>query len=157
MALTLGANAYISLADWKAWADERVYDYSSYTDSQIEGAIVVASVDFVDANYTFKGGPLDESQVMQLPTDDVAIDDIKKAMGQAVWQQLRGLLLIDAESISQQGQVTKKREKLDVLEEETEYQESSERTYSMPTGTIDRLLKPFVIAGGAGITGLYRG
>ena len=156
MALTLGTNAYIELATWKAWADMRAHDYSAYSDAQIEGAIVIASVDYVDADYTFIGSPVSSTQPMQLPTGDVAIADIENAMGQAVWQQVRGQLLVDSSSISQSGSVKKTVDKLDVLEEEREYTEGTERTYKMPTGTIDRLLKPFVVAGGSALTGMFR-
>ncbi len=38
-----GANSFISLADWKTWADKRGYDYSSFTDEQVKAALVKAS------------------------------------------------------------------------------------------------------------------
>jgi hypothetical protein len=46
-AVIAGANSFISLADWKTWADSRGYDYSSYTDEQIKAALVKAA-DYLD-------------------------------------------------------------------------------------------------------------
>ena len=156
MAIVLGENAYIDLATFKEWADSRNYDYSDYTDEQVEGAIVVASVDYIDVSYDFKGDSIDLDQPMQLPTNQVTIDDIVRGAAQAVWQQLRGLLLVDQSQVSQLGSVTMTKDKLDVLEEERQYSENSERTYKMPTGTIDRLLAPYVVSGGSAITGMLR-
>ena len=154
MAIILGENAYIDLATWKAWADQRNYDYSAYTDEDIEGAIVVSSTDYVDINYVFKGTSLDVDQLMQLPTDLVAIEDIERGAAQAAWQQVRGYLLIDQSSVSQSGSVTMTKDKLDVLEEERQYAENTERTYTMPTGTIDRLLARYTVSGGSAISGM---
>ena len=91
---------------------------------------------------------------MQLPTDLVAIEDIERGAAQAAWQQVRGYLLIDQSSVSQSGSVTMTKDKLDVLEEERQYAENTERTYTMPTGTIDRLLARYTVSGGSAISGM---
>lgn len=105
---TVGTNSYISLTDFKSWADLRAYDYSAYTDDQINAAAVVSAVDFIDPNYEFKGTKLDSAQPMDLPTDEVAIDDIQNGAAQATWQQLTGILFVKQSSDSNAGQIKKK-------------------------------------------------
>lgn len=147
--ITLGTNGYIELSDFKAWADARAYDYSGYTDTQIEAAITVSGVDFIDTTYRFKGSPVSDSQPMQLPTDQVAIVDIKNGAAQAAWQQLQGLLLVAQTAASANGQVIRQMDKLDVLETETEYAEGTQRTTTYNTTLLSRMLAPYTVAGGA--------
>jgi len=153
--ITLGENGYITVEQFKTWCNARLIEFFAYNDLQIEAAIVVASVDFIDTNYTFKGCKLDEAQSMSLPTDDVAIADIQNAVAQAVWQQLRGLLFTP-ELTSNEGEVLRKREKVGPIEEETEYREGSVRSYTYSTTKIDRLIAPHVI-GNAGGLSILRG
>ncbi len=44
------ANAYVSVADFKAYHDDRLNDYSAFTDPQIEDAIVKGT-DYMDRRY----------------------------------------------------------------------------------------------------------
>lgn len=144
MAITVGTNSYLTLAEFKAWADLRVKDYSSFTDAKIEGALVVSSLDFIDPNYKFKGDKADEDQPMNLPTDCVEIADISNGAAQAAWQALNDQLFISPTSTSN-GQVTKKRRRLDDLETETEYEQGTASTYAHDTTQIDRLLAPYTV------------
>jgi hypothetical protein len=48
------ANAYIDVATFKAYHDSRGNDYSAYSDTLIQKAIVRAT-DFVDTRFTYKG------------------------------------------------------------------------------------------------------
>jgi hypothetical protein len=144
MAITLGTNGYISLSDFKAWADMRGNDYSAYSDTQIEQAITVSGVDYLDTQYVFKGTALVSGQPMQLPTDLVAIADISKAAAQAAWQQLNSELFVGVTANSS-GMVKMQRDKLDVLETETEYTEGTAATFTHDTRLIGALLKGFVI------------
>lgn len=144
MAIVLGDNGYISVAGFKAWADARAYDYSSYTDPQIEAAITISGVDFIDANYTFKGVKQDETQAMQLPTDEVEIADIENGAAQAVWSQLQGQIFVNAADIQQSGAVKRQRDKVGSLETETEYADGGSYTYTYPTARIDNLLRPYL-------------
>lgn len=143
MAVTVGVNSYLTLADFKAWADIRTNDYSGFSDEQIEAALVKSSVDFIDINYTFKGVKLDDTQAMLLPTNKVAINDIVNGASQAAWQALNSELFISPTANSS-GQVTLQRDKLDVLETETEYSENSAAYYKHDTTQITRLLKPYI-------------
>ena len=144
MAIILGTNGYISVADFKSWADMRGNDYSAYSDAQIEQAITVSGVDYLDTQYVFKGTALVEGQPMQLPTDLVAIVDISKAAAQAAWQQLTSALFVGVTANSS-GIVKMQRDKLDALETETEYTEGTAATFTHDTRLISALLKNFVV------------
>ena len=141
----IGVNGYIDVAEFKLWADARGYDYSAKTDQQIEQAITIASVDYIDTRYVFKGVKLDAAQAMQLPTDEVAIADIALAANQAVWQQLSGALFADPiASTGAAGDVTMERKKLDALETEIQYSHGSQRRFALNNALIDSLLRNFV-------------
>ena len=127
MAIILGTNGYISVADFKSWADMRGNDYSAYSDAQIEQAITVSGVDYLDTQY-----------------DLVAIVDISKAAAQAAWQQLTSALFVGVTANSS-GIVKMQRDKLDALETETEYTEGTAATFTHDTRLISALLKNFVV------------
>jgi hypothetical protein len=143
---TVGVNSYISLADFKAWADLRAYDYSSYTDAQIEAATVVSAVDFIDPNYTFKGTKVSDTQPMDLPTSEVAIADILNGAAQAAWQQLQGLLFVKQSSSSNAGQIKKTSKKLGSLETSVEYVDGTTQSVGtyFDTTVIDNFLRPYL-------------
>lgn len=149
MAITLGTNGYIDVATFKTSADLRGFDYSAYTDTQIEQAIVVSNLDYIEDNYTFKGSKVDEAQAMQLPTDEVAIADIEKGAYLAVKQQLEGKLYVDP-AASAKGSIKMEREKLADLETETEYQNGTTPTTTFSTSQICKALQPYTISGGTG-------
>lgn len=147
MALTLGTDAYIELATYKAWADARGYTYG--TDAEVEAAIVLAT-DFIDQNYTFLGDPVSESQDLQLPTDEVTIADIEKGAAQATYLQTQGRLLVDPADISQQGQIASESSSVGSLSESIEYRGGYITTY--PTTSIDRALQGYIVSGGLGVS-----
>ena len=155
MAITIGTNSYLTLADFNEWAALRGKDLTSYTSEQIEAALVVSALDFIDVNYTFKGGQLSTPQAMALPTDKVAINDIYSGASQAAWQALSGELFINPTANSS-GQVISQRDKLDVLETETEYQASTASSYTHNTTQISKLLKPYTSASSADMGKLSR-
>ena len=149
MAIIVGENSYLTLQEFKGWADLRLNDYSSFTDAQIEAALVKSSLDYIDPNYTFKGAKVDDSQPMSLPTDEVEISDILNGAAQAAWQDLNGELFISPTTNSS-GQLKMSREKLDVLETEVEYAENTAYSYTHDTTQIRKLLNPY-LAGGGGV------
>ena len=59
------ANSFASVADFKSYSDDRGYDYSSYTDGQIEIELVKAT-DYVDG-YKFIGAKYTSAQSLQWP------------------------------------------------------------------------------------------
>ena len=154
MALTLGTNAYTTLQGFKDWCSDRGYSWFDFDDSTIESAIVVVSVDFIDANYAFKGTKLDSNQVMQLPTNSVTIASVSPGVNQAVWQQLNGQLLADLSTINTSGEIASERKKLDVMESETQYREGSRKTNTISTVRVTTLLKPYIVSGYNGMGGV---
>lgn len=155
MAITVGTNSYLTIEEFKAWADLRGKDYSSFADDQINAALVVSSLDYIDPNYKFNGVKLGNNQSMNLPTSEVAIADIAGGASQAAWQALNDELLISP-SANTLGQVTKQRDKLDVLETETEYQEGTAAFYTHDTTQIDKLLDPYITSSTGGNMGKLR-
>lgn len=147
MAITVGTNAYVTEAEYLAYADERfiIPAYATIL------ADIVKSADFIDTYYNFKGQPVSDTQSMKLPTDQVTIDNIKKAALKAVEMQQAGLLTLDLASVAA-GQVKRVMEKVDVLEIETEYVEGSQQTFKRKAPELDMLLRPFTVGG----TGLVR-
>lgn len=148
MAITVGVNSYLTLAEFKDRADSLGLDYG-VDDAKIEAALIESSLFYIDPTYTFKGSKVDESQEMNLPTSEVEISDISKGAFQAAWQSLNGQLFVDP-SVSANGEVIKQRDKLDVLETETEYREGSAPIYTYDTTRIGLLLKPYIRNQGAG-------
>jgi hypothetical protein len=144
---TVGFNSYISLADFKAWADLRAYDYTSYTDAQIEAATVVSAVDFIDPNYTFKGTKVSDTQPMDLPTSEVAIADIANGAAQATWQQLKGFLFVDQSTQSVNGKVTSESKSVGSLSKSVDYEEGTALSTTYNTTQITNFLKPYLAAG----------
>jgi len=149
MAVTVGTNAYISLADFKAWALERNRDISAYTDAQIDGAIVESSVDYINVQYRFKGDKIDEAQALALPTDEVVIGDIKAAAALAAWLTLQGRLFVDPAEVSANGAIAAESSGVGSLRESITYRGGSTLYYSSAT-RIDDLLRQFTISGGLG-------
>ena len=68
--LVSGANSYITLAEFKAWADDRGITYG--TDSKISEQLYRAH-DYFES-LRFKGLKSDENQTMQWPRDQVLVD-----------------------------------------------------------------------------------
>lgn len=134
---------YLTVAQYKTWADARGYTYGD--DAAIEAAITIAT-DFIDMNYTFKGTP--QQGDLQLPTDQVAIEDILKGAAQATYQQLQGRLLVDPASLSQAGQVVSDSKSVGTLKKSVSYAEGYQYTTTFPTRMIDLALKPYLVGGG---------
>jgi hypothetical protein len=149
MAVTVGTDSYLTLAEFKAQADSLARDYSSFTDEQINAALVESSLFYIDPSFEFKGSKLDEAQAMDLPTNLVSISDISKGAFQAAWQALNSELFVNPAATAN-GEVTRERKKLATLEKEIEYREGSTPTYIYDTTRIRLLLKPYIINQGGG-------
>jgi len=150
MAVTVGTNAYISLVDFKAWALERNKDISAYTDTQINGAIVESSVDFIDVQYTFIGEKDDPNQAMQLPTDRVSIADIINGAALATLLTLQGRLFVNPLDINMAGIVESESSGVGSLNESVTYRGGS-ILYYLSASRIDDLLQRFTIGNGLGV------
>lgn len=149
MAITLGTNAYITAADYEAYADERGILPNAVT----LDADIIKSADFIDTYYNFKGELVTEGQPMKLPTDQVTIANIKKAALKAVEMQQAGLLTLNLAGV-ETGLVKREMKKVDVLEKEIEYVEGSQQTFKRRSPELDMLLRPYTIGGTSG--GLVR-
>lgn len=66
-----GANSYVTLAEFKAWADARSVTYSA-TDSVVEAQILRA-MDYIETQ-SFVGFKLTSTQALQWPRSGVVID-----------------------------------------------------------------------------------
>lgn len=143
------SNAYADLAEFKAHYDLRGVDYSAYDDADIEAALITCTIDFMDVYYCYKGAALNEEQALSLPTNEVGINkDIKNACCNGALLHLQGLLLIDESLINPLGEVKRVMSKIDVLEDEVEYQDGTQQTYKRNTAIIDRLLNKYLSGGG---------
>lgn len=149
MAITIGTNAYITAAEYEAYADERGVLPNAVT----LDADIIKSADFIDTYYNFRGEVVTEGQPMKLPTDQVTIANIKKAALKAVEMQQAGLLTLNLAGV-ETGLVKRVMEKVDVLETETEYVEGSQQTFKRRSPELDMLLRPYTIGGTNG--GLVR-
>lgn len=146
MAIVVGTNSYLTLERFKELAVQFGDSYPA-DDVQLSAALSSSALKFIDPNYSFKGVILDESQVMELPTDAVAIADIELGAYQAALQAANGELFI-APTANSAGQVTSVRKKLDVLETQTDYNENSASYYTHDTTQIDRFMRPYIVFGG---------
>lgn len=147
------ANALVSVAELDAYLTDRNIASYDYIATEKQAAIIIASTDKINTFYQFKGYPLSETQGMQIPTDEVSLNaQIKRAACEAAYLHLIGRLFVSPADNISTGRVKRQMDKLDVLETEVEYHENSGYTSSYPTPGIDRLLHPYVIAGGLGRT-----
>jgi hypothetical protein len=143
MAVTVGTDSYLTLAEFKAQADALARDYSSYTDAQIEAALIESSLYYIDVTFEFKGAKLVDTQPMALPTTEVEIPDISKGAFQAAWQSLTGTLFINPADANKSN-ITKERKKLGTLETEVVYSDGATTGYTYDTTRIELLLKPYL-------------
>lgn len=151
---TVGTNSYISVADFKIWADLFGYEIFDYLDSEISAATVRTAINFIDPNYTFKGSKSVDTQAMQLPTTEVAIADINNAAAQAVYQDLKGFLFVAMESQNVNGQIASEDKKLGSLSKSVSYVEGTAKTSEYNTTIIDKLLRPFLSVSSSGLSSL---
>lgn len=149
MAITVGTNAYVTSAEYEAYACERniSVDYST-----LDSALVL-SADFIDTYYNFKGSPAATDQSMKLPTTEVSIANINKAALKAVELQQAGRLTLDTATLTG-ALVASESKSLDgVGSKSTTYESGSQVTYKPRVPELDKLLAPFV----RGSSGLMRG
>lgn len=145
------ANSYVSVAEFNAYATARNIDPTDYDTEQIEGALVVASVDFISVEYNFKGEPLTTTQGMQLPTDEVLIvSAVKNATCAAALLHLKNRLFVDTTEIAINGVIASESKGVGSLSKSVSYTAGSSAAYTnkYPTVNIDRMLSGYVVGGG---------
>ena len=125
------ANAYISIAYFKAYHDDRGNDYSSSSDTDIEESIVRAT-DFMDSRWTFAGDREDVDQSTECPRSGVydprtgfELDhypaELTEACAEYAMSALAGSLYASPNVDSTGLKVKMTKKKVAVLETETEY------------------------------------
>lgn len=125
----------------------------TWTDDQKNAALYIGANDYIDVKYDFAGAIEDENQTMELPTDEVAVTDkVKRANCEAALLQLNGKLFNTELDINGAIKVKSTKEKLDVLEEESEieYFNSNGQTYLIDHPQIDALLRDYLSSASAG-------
>lgn len=125
-----GANAYVTVAEFKAYHDARGNDYSTYSDTDIEEAIVDAT-DFMDGRWYFVGSQYRPGQRTAWPrlnafdsSDNLRQGvpiEVKDACCEYAFVALSQELDPDPERDDTGQPVSKKVDKVDVLMEERTY------------------------------------
>lgn len=101
--LVADANAYVSVLEFKAYHDDRGGDYSAFTDTQIEQAIVRAT-DYVDSRFAFIGRRRNDTNPAQAtewprvgvsPQFDGIPAEVKEATSEYALRALQASLLPD--------------------------------------------------------------
>lgn len=84
----LAATGYVSVAEFKAWCDQRLKVYTGKTDDQI-GAAINAGAEHLDATYQFHGYRKDKAQEREHPRENLwdsrgdKVDGVHKAVKDA--------------------------------------------------------------------------
>lgn len=156
------ANAYITLAFFKDYHDDRGVDYSGSTDSEIETAIIKATdymelrfgdrwIGYLSSDATTltwpRGGVYDRKGVL---VEDTIPTDIKKACAEYALRALTTTLLPDPTTDASGKVVSRELKKIGPIETEKEFQVGRSDTIK-PYPAADKLLN-FWIAGSGGVT-----
>lgn len=136
------ANAYLTVAEWKAYFDDRGITYTA-SDTEIEYAIVRAT-DFIDSRWTFAGSREDADQSTECPRSGVYDpmnglelygypDELKEACAEYSKSVTDGTSLYPSPNVDATGRSIKmSRKKVAVLERETEYFQGSMSPNKIP-------------------------
>ena len=143
-----GANSYITIANYKSWADERSISYG--TDTVIESAIHRA-MDWFERQF-FIGNKANENQLLQWPRTEALIDgyyadatEIPTQVKTAVYEATK--VQIDGNSeLENQARKTLRERVGDI---EVEYATNSENRTSTPSLSfaMNRIVRPVTEVG----------
>lgn len=126
-----GANAYLSVADFKAYHDDRGNDYSGSDDAAI-GAAIIKATDYVDGRFRYVGRKANGfAQSTEWPRleaydpDDDSIDGVptavKEACAEYAFRALSAELAPDPEQSATGVRVQSTTTKVGVIEESITY------------------------------------
>ena len=147
MSFEVGVNSYNSVAELQDFLTLRNHA-ATYTQAQLEGALAIASLDYVDGFFKFAGTP---TTTMALPTNIVELTpSIKRAVNMAALLSLQGRLFVDPVSVQSQA-VTGETKKVGSLEISRQYADRATYTSKYPTTAIDSILQQYVVGGGLGV------
>lgn len=133
------ANAYITVAELKAYwlnRNDPLYD----PDGNLQAAIIIAS-QYVDLNNTWRGYIREDVQTLDWPRSEVIDDEgrrlsesaIPKALKNAICEYAKRQITsqIQPDVDTDTGAIIMKKEKVDVIEQEIQYQEDSTGYYGI--------------------------
>ena len=136
---TLATDSYVTESEYQTYADARGITIDV---GKVESDLVL-SADFINTFYNLA----DQYKLPGIETAELAA--INKAALKAVELQQAGRLTIDYAAIAG-GVVKRKREKVDVIEEETEFQDGTTPTIKPRVPELDQLIRPFLAGGSFG-------
>jgi len=152
------SNSYVTLAEFKAYHDDRGNDYSACSDAQIQSALIRSS-DYIEARWRrrFKGRRLAGDQALSFPRVGLFDDEfrlvegipetLKRAQHEYAFRALTTKLLPDPTTDATGLRVRRSRRKVGPIDTEIEYQQDASQLLK-PYPAADRLLRAFVIAPG---------
>ena len=167
------ANAYVAVAEFKAFQDERGGNYSLFTDSQIEQSVVKAT-DYLDSRYAFVGVQRSVDQGTQFPRYLVGqefgasyprspLSGLPRALRHATcllaMRALGGATLLPDPVYNPEGQVTGRRSKVGPVESEITFAAAptAAQQEAPRYPDVDLLLRNAGLLGPTGSRRLYRG
>ena len=161
----VGANAYVSVADMRAYHSDRGVDTSAYTDSQVQIAIVKAT-QYLDVRFEYIGSRSTSAQLLEWPRQ-FAYDDrgdgvygvppaVAQATSEYALRALSASLMSDPTVPNSTGRsVRKSEEAVGPIVEKYEYE--ADRGYEMPNYPLaDRILTSRGLVS-SGMSGSARG
>ena len=154
------ANAYISVAEFEAYWDDRGFVHSSYNSAAKQTAIIKAT-DYIENRYRtrFKGSrEFNETQNLSFPRvrlydeDGNLVSGLPKRLKYATAEYAKRALIAELApdpTVDDTGQrVVRKREKVGPIEEETQYVEAGAINIFKPYPAADLLLQEYIAPAG---------
>lgn len=138
--------SYATEQDYRDWASKRKIDVTQ-SESEIDAALYIATNDYIDIKYKFRGRVSDEDQLTSLPTDEVGINrKVIAATCECAYLHLTNKLFNDVVDPLGAIKSISTNEKLDVLGDATskEYWSKSSQSYLINHPQIDNLLADYL-------------
>ena len=154
------ANAYVTVAEFKAYWDDRGFDYSSFTDPDDFQVAIIKATDYIENRFRtrFKGSREFEDQSLSFPRLRLYDEDgrlvtglpirLKHATSEYTKRALSAELSPDFVTDDTGQRVVRKKEVVGPIEEETQYVEAGGIAIYRPYPTADALLEEYIIASG---------
>lgn len=145
-----GANAYISVAEYKEYCDDRGISYVAYTDEQIQIGIVKAT-DYIDIRFDYWGQNKSNNQNTEFPKADhlTILAPVKEAAAEYTKRALVAELVSDPE-FDDVGKVKSFSEGVGPLSEKTEYFEYAGEEIPVYPIADRKLIKAGLVKGSVG-------
>jgi hypothetical protein len=156
-----GANSYVTLAEFKAYHDDRGNSYAAYSDAQMTSACIRAT-DYIDGRFRYKGYRVNgTSQTTQWPRYNVVVDEVETVEGipleikEACSEYaLRALVAPLSPDPGLTGQIKKTHVKAGPVEEDITYNDTSSATLPVyPVADNKLRTAGLVITGGRTVRG----